>query len=88
MSEEAMVRNCAPTLAGIKTGNLFSYRYDSTEQMRESLRFWNRRLHDKGVRILPAAINVPAAGRFTVTKQNAADFLCSISSVQDYMKTV
>ncbi|MBR3267713.1 MAG: DUF3793 family protein [Oscillospiraceae bacterium] len=53
MSEEAMVRNCAPTLAGIKTGNLFSYRYDSTEQMRESLRFWNRRLHDKGVRILP-----------------------------------
>lgn len=53
MSEEAMVRNCAPTLAGIKTGNLFSYPYESAEAMRDSVRFWNRRLHCKGVRILP-----------------------------------
>lgn len=53
MSEEAMVRNCAPTLAGIKTGNLFSYRYESIAQMRASVRFWNCRLHDRGVRILP-----------------------------------
>ena len=53
MSEEAMVHNCAPTLAGIKTGNLFSYRYDSIEEMRDSVRFWNRKLREKGVRILP-----------------------------------
>ena len=53
MSEEALVRNCAPTLAGIKTGNLFSYRYESIDQMRESVRFWNRRLRQKGVRVLP-----------------------------------
>ena len=53
MSEAAMIRNCAPTLAGIKTGNLFSFRYDSIDEMRESVRFWNRRLHCKGIRILP-----------------------------------
>lgn len=53
MSEAAMIRNCAPTLAGIKTGNLFSYRYDSIDEMRDSVRFWNRRLREKGVRILP-----------------------------------
>lgn len=53
MSEEAMIRNCAPTLAGIKTGNLFSYRYNSIDEMRDSVRFWNIRLRDKGVRILP-----------------------------------
>ena len=53
MSEEAMIRNCAPTLAGIKTGNLFRYRYNNISEMRESVRFWNRRLRKKGVRILP-----------------------------------
>lgn len=53
MSEEAVVRNCAPTLAGIKTGNLFSYRYDSINEMRDSIRFWNRRFQKKGVRVLP-----------------------------------
>ncbi len=53
MSEEAMVRNCAPTLAGIKTGNLFSYRYDSIDEMLDSVRFWNVRLREKGIRILP-----------------------------------
>ena len=53
MSEEAVVRNCAPTLAGIKTGNMFSCRYGSIDEMRDSVRFWNRRLRDKGVRILP-----------------------------------
>lgn len=53
MSEEAVVRNCAPTLAGIKTGNLFSYRYDSIAEMRDSVRFWNCRLREKGIRILP-----------------------------------
>lgn len=53
MSEEAMIRNCAPTLAGIKTGNLFSYTYRSAEEMRSAVRMWNRRLGKKGVRILP-----------------------------------
>ena len=53
MSEETVVRNCAPTLAGIKTGNLFRCRYDSIVEMRDSVRFWNRKLHSKGVRILP-----------------------------------
>ena len=53
MSEEAVVRNCAPTLAGIKTANLFGCRYDSISEMRDSVRFWNRRLREKGVRILP-----------------------------------
>lgn len=53
MSEDAVVRNCAPTLAGIKTGNLFSHRYDSIDEMRVSMRFWNRRLRSKGIRIVP-----------------------------------
>ena len=53
MSEEAIIRNCAPTLAGIKTGNLFRYPYCSADEMRSSVRDWNRKLRGKGIRILP-----------------------------------
>ena len=30
MSAEVIVNYCAPTMAGIKTGNLFSHMYDKT----------------------------------------------------------
>lgn len=53
MSEEAMIRNCAPTLAGIKTGNLFRYPYRCREEMAQAVRYWNRQLQQKGVRVLP-----------------------------------
>ena len=33
MSEELVVRQCAPTLAGIKTGSLFSCPCDSPEEL-------------------------------------------------------
>ena len=53
MSEETMIRNCSPTLAGIKTGNLFRCCYETAADMREAVRHWNRLLGKKGVRILP-----------------------------------
>ncbi len=53
MSEETMVRSCAPTLAGIKTGSLFRCRYENLDEMRDTVRRWDRRLREKGVRILP-----------------------------------
>ena len=38
MSEEQVVRNCAPTLAGLKTGNLFACPYESREDLLDFLR--------------------------------------------------
>ena len=53
MSEEQLVRNCAPTLAGLKTGNLFSCPYTCREELLDSLRQLNRRLGSKGIRAIP-----------------------------------
>lgn len=53
MTEDALIRHCAPTLAGIKTGNLFTCTYDSRETLLESLRQLNRKLSGKGLRLLP-----------------------------------
>ena len=53
MSEEMMIEHCSPTLAGIKTANMITCPYASIEEMRESVRHWNKALSKKGLRVLP-----------------------------------
>lgn len=53
MSEETFIRQCSPTLAGIKTANLFSCHYENAEEIRESVRKLNGKLVKKGLRVLP-----------------------------------
>lgn len=52
MSEELIIEHCSPTLAGIKTGSLFTCAYDSCEALRDFIRALNRRLNPKGLRML------------------------------------
>lgn len=53
MPEDYIVRNCAPTLAGIKTANMFTCPFESREELLDSVRQMNRRLGPKGLRVLP-----------------------------------
>ncbi|MBQ8894774.1 MAG: DUF3793 family protein [Clostridia bacterium] len=53
MSEELIIRHCSPTLAGMKTANMFSCPCENAEEMKEKLRFFNRILSKKGLRLLP-----------------------------------
>ena len=53
MPEDIVVRQCAPTLAGIKTGNLFSCHYEGKEEIIKEIRCMNRRLTPKGIHLLP-----------------------------------
>lgn len=53
MSEDYVIRHCAPTLAGLKTGSIFTCPCESREALLESLRQMNRRLKVKGLRLLP-----------------------------------
>ena len=53
MSEELIVRCCAPTLASLKTANLFTCRCESRQEMYDHIRHFNRRLRSKGIRMLP-----------------------------------
>lgn len=61
MSEEHIVRNCAPTLAGIKTANLFTCPIASPKALQQSLCCINRRLQPKGLRILPLRVSEHSA---------------------------
>lgn len=53
MSEGVLIQQCSPTLAGMKTGNMFPCHFASHAEMLAWLRAWNRRLSSKGLRFLP-----------------------------------
>ena len=53
MSDDYLVRHCAPTLAGLKTGSLFTCPFSCRKKLLNSVRLMNERLVSKGVRILP-----------------------------------
>lgn len=53
MSEEQLIKHCSPTLAGMKTGNIFVSVYSDIDEMRGYIRYWNSRLTKKGLRVLP-----------------------------------
>lgn len=53
MTDEMIVLHCSPTLAGIKTGSMFSCKYRSREELMADIRNLNRRLVPKGLRVLP-----------------------------------
>ena len=56
MLEESIVEHCAPTLAGIKAGSLFSYRWRDRAGMYRSIGEFNRRYVPRGVCLLPLKI--------------------------------
>ena len=49
MSDERLIRQAAPTLAGIKTGSLFPCAYTDREKLLRQVRGLNRRLGAKGL---------------------------------------
>ncbi len=53
MTEEIVVRRGAPTLAGIKTGNLFPCPYESRASLMSDIRTFNRRFASRGLCLLP-----------------------------------
>ncbi len=50
---EKIVKHCSPTLAGLKSGNIFSTSCENYQDMLCEIRSLNRRLAGKGVKIIP-----------------------------------
>ena len=57
MSDELLIKCGSPTLAGLKTGNMFSYAYESREEVKRDLRRLNKILVPRGLRVLPLRYN-------------------------------
>ena len=57
MSEEYLVWQAAPTLAGLKTGSLFPCAYESYDTLKDEIAQTNRALRQKGLRLMPLRRN-------------------------------
>lgn len=53
MLENRLIEHCAPTLAGIKSANLFNYFFTSKKTTIKELHDLNKKLNDRGVFIEP-----------------------------------
>lgn len=51
--EELIVRHCSPTMAGLKTGNLFNFQTEDSESLAAGIRRMNRQLVPGGIRLIP-----------------------------------
>lgn len=61
MSDELIAQQCSPTLAGIKTGNLFRCTFSTKEELNRDLQSLNRTLGPKGVRVMPLSVKEHSA---------------------------
>ena len=53
MSEDLIIKHCSPTLAGLKTANLFSCDYSQKQEIERYARSFNQRFGHKGVKMQP-----------------------------------
>lgn len=50
--ERYLIEHCSPTLASIKTGNLFTISYSDVENLNSQIAEWNAALNGKGISIV------------------------------------
>ena len=55
MSDNTVIEHCSPTLAGIKTGSLFSFEYEDADEARGHIKRLNGIFVRKGLRAVPLA---------------------------------
>mgnify|MGYP003371400528 CR=1 FL=1 len=53
MTEKLLIRHCAPTLAAMKTGSIFSCVFENAEEMKNFIRRMNKTFRGKGVKTIP-----------------------------------
>jgi hypothetical protein len=53
MGDQFLINLCSPTLAGIKTGNLFTVECDDKDKFYREVSEFNIRLSSKGIRMIP-----------------------------------
>ena len=85
MSEEVLIRHCSPTLAGMKTGNMFTAAFADETELREDLRAFNRRFAAKGLRIVPLRCRENRALLYLYRPKKLADDL-KRSAARDILK--
>lgn len=82
-----IVRHCAPTLAGLKLGNLFSYKYEDIDELNCIIHEQNKELNKKGVYFVLVRAKDGMALIYVFRGRQLAARLKN-PEVQDFLKTL
>ena len=50
--EQSLIFHCSPTLASLKMASLFSFDYQTEEELMENLTYWNEEMREKGISLI------------------------------------
>lgn len=84
MSYDMLVRHCAPTLAGIKIGNLVSYRFDDIENLKKDINNKNKLLNHKGIYFVILKVSKSNALIY-VYRKNQLNFVLQNKEIQKFL---
>ncbi|KNZ40248.1 cell surface protein [Acetobacterium bakii] len=87
MLENEIIRHCSPTLAGMKTGNLFSYPFNDFSQLKNQLSDWNNSLNSRGVFLEILRVNACRALIYVYRKNRLHNDL-SCPKVQTFLSQI
>lgn len=76
MLEKSVIEHCSPTLASIKTGNLFTYKYKCEEELWKSIEDFNECVREKGVSLIV----------LRKSESKALIYVCRFSSLERDLK--
>lgn len=51
MFDELIINHCAPALSGLKIANIFTYQYNSEEDIKKNIVLYNKLLNNRGINI-------------------------------------
>ena len=84
MSEDFIVLNCAPTLSGVKVGNLVSQFYTDADEVRSFISGKDRLLKPKGVRVVLLKLSSKTALIYVYRQKQLARLL-SRTGIQKFL---
>lgn len=70
--EKYLIRHCSPTLASLKTANLFNVPFETEEDLENQIHSWNACLTDKGVSLTILRVRRKKCARLCISEIETA----------------
>ena len=69
MLERYLIEHCSPTLASVKTANLFTWSFAPEEMPEQQVRYWNQELQARGISLVVLRVQNQKALMYVCRKQ-------------------
>ena len=75
MLERYLIEHCSPTLASVKTANLFTWSFAPEEMPEQQVRYWNQELQARGISLVVLRVQNQKALMYVCRKQRLQERL-------------